>query len=86
MFKIALKKFLYGKTKTKTILIMKIIYIHIEITAREYYSKFLLSYFAAKEGYTVILGDIMRFLNIIPAIRVFSFQGHCTLIFKSSIV
>ena len=42
---------------------MKIIYIHIEITAREYYSKLLLSYFAAKEGYTVILGDIMRFFE-----------------------
>ena len=42
---------------------MKIIYIHIEITAREYYSKLLLSYFAAKEGYTVILGDIIRFFQ-----------------------
>ena len=42
---------------------MKIIYIHIEITAREYYSKLLLSYFAAKEGYTVIIGDILRFFK-----------------------
>lgn len=42
---------------------MKIIYIHIEVTAREYYSKLLLSYFAAKEGYTVIIGDILRFFK-----------------------
>lgn len=42
---------------------MKIIYIHIEVTAREYYSKLLLSYFAAKEGYTIIIGDILRFFK-----------------------
>lgn len=42
---------------------MKIIYIHIEVTAREYLPKLLLSYLAAKKGYVVILGDILKFFS-----------------------
>jgi surface carbohydrate biosynthesis protein len=38
---------------------MKVIYIHIEITKREYLSKILLSFFAARLGFTVIMGDIL---------------------------
>ena len=39
---------------------MKLLFIHIEITKREYYSKLLLSYLAAKNGFTVIMGDILN--------------------------
>lgn len=42
---------------------MKLIYITIEVTAREYYPKLLLSYLAAKKGYTVVLGDISKFFS-----------------------
>ena len=47
---------------------MKIIYIHIEITAREYYPKLILSYLAAKAGYLVILGDVLKFFSKIQII------------------
>lgn len=39
---------------------MKLLFVHIEITKREYYSKLLLSYLAAKNGFTVIIGDILN--------------------------
>ena len=42
---------------------MKVIYIHIETSKRDYLSRLLLSFFATRMGFKVLLGDVLSFLK-----------------------
>ena len=43
---------------------MKVIYIHIETSKRDYLSRLLLSFFATRMGFKVLLGDVLSFLTV----------------------
>lgn len=48
---------------------MKVIYIHIETSKRDYLSRLLLSFFASRMGFKVLLGDVLSFFNTIKNLK-----------------
>ena len=48
---------------------MKVIYIHIETSKRDYLSRLLLSFFATRMGFKVLLGDVLSFFKTVKNLK-----------------